>query len=670
MKLRSIVTIPTLIFTSSLLLCATTYAEPAGVDDIKCASTKSPFEVPTRINEGSKKFSGECIDSKRFRPAVITAETNSTNLVFQNYLHNDKYWKAELPKNAKIEASYVQVVRFSIVSGVTAAHVQLRAKLAPGSEIKLSLDGETTSVDDIVVSYEAARPKDISYNFAMGVVDNYLLVGRVASGEQRLSEYSTENKTEQYELSISSEESRELLLSALNLSASSKFDRFYNTLKPNCTTEIFDLIDELPSQKLKGTEPFLTMISNDPVAGPTIDGLKERGILKGRYANLRDEKNGVLDIPADDLTQNTQLNLLASVEGYPYSLILSTPENAKNSPALKDAKKLAYNMAPQLLQRLASSLMLSGVDTSTSLLESLKDLTPFLKEQLNQINGQLTDTPMSLVLYLSPWDQELGKNVDALKELGVPAKLPFKTYETNFDMMSMNEIHTGLNDAADLHAQSKKSFGLTGLAVQLYLVKDHSTVTLQAVGQLGSLEKELIVANDQVNIKQFIIPESIAVGFQPVGVLTLSQNMTDTVPSLNLSFGNLGPLVQDPASPELGQLKIHQNENECFDRRSSTPKMKGDAAKLSLIGVLMDIFSVDFDLEKQVVSNMDVRVSTSLGVLKNCESDPTVNKQFTDSVNAQISDQKAKLGQSPGLTLLNQILSNNKDNKVSGFQED
>ncbi|MGH1469001.1 MAG: hypothetical protein ACRBBP_09005 [Bdellovibrionales bacterium] len=84
----------------------------------------------------------------------------------------------------------------------------------------------------------------------------------------------------------------------------------------------------------------------------------------------------------------------------------------------------------------------------------------------------------------------------------------------------------------------------------------------------------------------------------------------------------------------------------------------------------MDVFSVDFDLEKQIVSNMDVRVSTGLGVLKNCESDPTVNQQFTDSVNAQINDQKEKLGSSPGLTLLNQILSNNNNDEVPGLKED
>ncbi|MGH1469000.1 MAG: hypothetical protein ACRBBP_09000 [Bdellovibrionales bacterium] len=105
--------------------------------------------------------------------------------------------------------------------------------------------------------------------------------------------------------------------------------------------------------------------------------------------------------------------------------------------------------------------------------------------------------------------------------------------------------------SADLHAQSEKSFGLTGL-----------------------------VANDQVNIKQFIIPKSASAGLQPIGILTLSQNMTDSVPSLNLSFGNLGPLVQAPSSTKLGQLNISQNEDERFDRRSSTPKMKGDAAKL------------------------------------------------------------------------------------------
>ncbi len=655
-----------ILFSFFLTLSSHVLAKTAGVDDLKCAITKSAFEVPTRITSGAKKFSGQCIDSKRFRPAIITSLKKSEYLVFENYLHKNKYWKARLSKKAVVEAIYVQVIRFNIVSGITAGHVQLRVKFASHSEIELTSESKSIKVDDIIVSYEAARPKGIDYNFALGVVDNYLLVGRVASGDQRLLEYSKENKTEQYKLNLSQEESLKLLLSALESSHNNKFKKFYNTLKPNCTTEIFDLIDQLPSQKLKGTVPFLTMISNDPVAGPTIQALSERGILEKRFADLRDEKNGITKPPLKEDTPESKLGLFVDVPGYPYALVLAVSEET-DSPVLRKAKKLAYSMAPQLVQRLASNLMLSEADSLSFLLGSLKSLGPVLKEQLKKINTQLTDEPLTLALYLTPWDNKLGKNIDALKDLGVQARLPFEIFETHFDVMSMNEIHTGLNDAANLHAQNKKSFGLIGLSVQLHLVKNKSIISLQALGRLGSFEKDLIIKHEQVNIKKFIIPEGLVSWSQPVGLLTLSQNMIDPVPSLNISFGNLGKLNEDESSTKFGQLRIHNNKYECATRRGSTPKIKGDAAQFSLINVFMDIFSLDVDLEKARISNMDIRISTGLGILKNCESNPEINKLFTDRVNSKINDKNNKFKKSPGLNFLSQILSNNKEGEVSGF---
>ncbi len=375
---------PTLLLTVSILLSSSAaLSSPAGFDDKACSVSDSAFEVPTLISKASNNFSGQCVDSNRFRPAVIISKSDSA-LTFENYLHENKYWRAELSRNAKVESVFVQIIRFNIVSGVTAAHVQIRFKLKEGNEIKLSSESETVNVDDIIISFEAARPKNVGYNFALGIVDNYLLVGRIASGAQRLSEYDEENKTEQYKLKLEGDDSIELLQSAIQLSHDSRMERFYNTLKPNCTTEIFDLIDSLPSQQLNGSAPFLTMISNDPVAGPTIDGLNERRLLEKRVANLREElESGASDAPEEVIENSGQFSLLAKVEGYPYSIVLAVPETVNldksQKESLREAKKLAYNMAPNLIQRLSSSLMLSGTSKTSSLLSSLKDLSPPFK---------------------------------------------------------------------------------------------------------------------------------------------------------------------------------------------------------------------------------------------------------------------------------------------------
>ena len=168
----------------------------AGFTDESCRETEDQYETPTKLSEGSKSWGGQCINTERFRPPVII-ENTAEKIKFANYLHQGKYWIAEIDKSAPIEKTFFHIVRFEVVSGITAAHTQFRVRFENNDAVKLTsqTDSETTSINDIVVSYEASRPKDIGYNFALGAVDNYLLVGRVMSGRQRQDE-STENTTE------------------------------------------------------------------------------------------------------------------------------------------------------------------------------------------------------------------------------------------------------------------------------------------------------------------------------------------------------------------------------------------------------------------------------------------------------------------------------------------
>lgn len=221
--------------------------EKAAKPDASCAlSPADPYERPHRIGLGSQKYAQQCVDTDRFRFSEILKQTKS-EWTFSNYRHQNEYWTATLGLNTIVEHVFFQVVRFEAISGVIAAHTQIRLKFSNQTPLKLQsqLDPQkTTESLDLVISFEASRPVGTPYNFALGAVDNYVSVARILSGAQRLAE-STENITEQYELSIPQDEKLHIALLALEKSARDGFMRFYNTISENCTTDAFAVLDSL-----------------------------------------------------------------------------------------------------------------------------------------------------------------------------------------------------------------------------------------------------------------------------------------------------------------------------------------------------------------------------------------------------------------------------------------
>ncbi len=635
--------------------------------DSLCSFSNDVFEIPTRIGMASKKYSSQCIDTDQFRPVIITQETNES-IVFANYYHNNKYWTAELRKTAEVESVYFHIVRFNIVTGVTAAHTQYRVKFKDGHQLKLKLQDSTksieTSVNDLVVSFEAARPKNIPYNFALGAVDNYLSVARILSGAQRVSEKG-DNDTEQYEILIP--ENEKLLFTLMGIQKSNEygFSRFYNTLRPNCTTDVFDLIDELPSQQANKAEPFLTVISNDPVAGPSLEGLQERGLLGQRYADLKADIIDGETLAPVQANHVPQLELLANIKGLPYSLVFIEENTTTNTVA---AKSVAYKLAPKIAQQIGSLLMSSKENT---ILGTLDALSPLLKKSLKEVNTQLTDKPSMLSLYLVPWDKS-GKKINPIKDLGAPARLPFNAYETN--PKHFKKISQGYAQASKKQMKTSKPFSLLGIALHMFLQKDKSVITVQTMANLGHQQQNLKASNNQVDIFNFEIPQAYTVRQQPIVLMNLSQNYQEELPRFKINFGSLGQVAGALIGQELPAVGFKENSNEkdygklqvlkghnCSVQAQASPTLFG---KLKVLTekkwkkVKFNIFSIDFDLRKKQVKTMDVRINT-LPVY--CISKDDVNQQFTDNANAEIKalkEKAIKANQSTGMTILNNILGN------------
>jgi hypothetical protein len=617
--------------------------------------------------EGSIEFSGQLVNTDQFRPAWITSEPGAETLKFNNFFHEGRFWSASLSPDAEVDKFFVQIVRFEIAAGVVAAHVQYRARFKPEKGLTLkSDDGETIKHDDLVLSFEAGRPEGVAYNFFAGMKENYVLTGRVASGSQRLTEYEKDTATEQYELNLSPGEAMELVRSGIQRSHDKGLKNFYNTLRPNCVSEVFDLIDALPSVKKQKPEPFLTMVSNDPVAEPTIQALKERSVLKGRYADLRAElERGETIPPAQtDLEKNRQ-ELLPKIEGYPYALVMMSPQDAESKAKLKELKASAYKMLPHFLQDFMAHLLVSNGGQSERMMKAFKDLGLGIKKRLIEIEKSLPDRMNSNVsLYLSPWAPQMGREVDVLKELDVAARLPFKTFDADSaDWNNLNEVHMGVNDAIGAHSKNPQMFGASGAALHFHVIDGTIQISFQVIGHLASRTVTMEIDNDQVTLDEFTISDHLNVDDRPTALLTLNQSSTESVPDLNLSFGAFGGLDQS-AQDLRGLMQVQKNFGSKI-RSNTVPSLKGKA-KVNLLGttfkpvdVWLDVFSVDFDLGTQRVSNIDIRVSSGIfdvktGLVKSTESDPSVNAEFIAAANAEI---ESRIGLSPGKSLLELVLS-------------
>lgn len=625
------------------------------------------------IPAGSAEFAGQLLDTSKFRAAEIIANTGD-EIIFDNYFHNNQFWIAKISKNAKIDGLFINIVEFEVVPGVTAAHVQTRVRFAEGSEIMLAGNGKVQYVKDIVFSSEAGRPEGVGYNFLKGIKDNYMLVPRIASGTQRVGEYTDDFSTIQYELEFDADERMDYLITEILDSSKVGLGNFYGSLKPNCVTERFRVLDQIITKRgnVKPV-PFLTMFSNDPVSGPTLDALKERGVLGKRVANLETEIETKIPfyIPSrderDKKADDSKKNILAEVDGFPYSLIFVASEELQNNPDFINAKKEAYKLLPQFIENVLASVLTKNLSSGEpALLAAFKELSPVIQDSLTQMTEALGDTDQAqFSLYFSPWDQKKGREIDVLKELKVDARLPLKTYEANDSLVTHQEIHAGLNDALVSHIDSEVNFGALGLAIHVNLDNkgEDSSLKLQAVGHLGELERPLDVKNDQVTITSLVVPQVSAFNTKPVALFNLKQDaVKGASPDMKISFGSLGGL--DQSSKTFGEFFIESRFGD-KSRSKSVPSILGTVPQSKgLIAVWMDIFSVDFDLKNLSVKDMDIRLSTGINLgftrvktsrLKNLESDPDINSQFTDSVNTQIREQARNLGSSTVLSFIEQL---------------
>ncbi|MFN7730075.1 MAG: DUF4105 domain-containing protein [Bdellovibrio sp.] len=276
--------------TLTLLLSSTTAFATATVIDPQCQQQRQDqFDRGWRIGPESVEYGGLCVNTKSVRPIEILAE-NAESIEFANFYHAGRYWKARWSKSDLPTVQYLGV-HFDVgIPLVKPAHTELRFRFAQGLRLSSQRKDQSGTekrlvLKEVIVSWEAQFPENVSYSFLKGLQKNYPVAGRVLSLPARITEHFVPGKklrqVDQYQLALSRREGAAVFLNSLRQSNQMRLSEYYGTLQKNCTDLLFTTLDVVLAQ-YRGLQvrPFQTVMGPDPILGPGRQALEERGLIQ------------------------------------------------------------------------------------------------------------------------------------------------------------------------------------------------------------------------------------------------------------------------------------------------------------------------------------------------------------------------------------------------------
>lgn len=660
-----------------------TFAAAATVTDASCAkSSGDSSERAVRFTQASNRLSGQCLDTSIFRPVDQLSFQNG-KLHFRNYFYRNQFWEADLNLDANtIESVYFQIKKFTVFQGIIAAHTQVRYKLASGAQINLvnQLTGEKAQASDLLISFEAGRSVGVDYNAAQGAFPNYALVGRVGEGA---SFFALSPLTlEQYELNLSAQEGAALLIQSLSRSQQIANTSFYSTLRPNCTTEQFDLLDSLP--RLAGRNPrFLTMLSNDPVALPSLRALNSRGLIKRRVQDFSDEIKGITQVLQIPNVEVQMPPFMPTMKGYPWALVVTQPKldllPQDQRRALESLKSLLVKKAIELVNAHTGSLVLafSGqTDASVVLARALADVQNDLRAAFAQLDRSLPSEVKTMGIYFVPVrSDQMGSS---LAPYGYDINLPVNVFEFQVDPQQRigSDAFYWIAEGARLVSDAGQSVSLPAYlmstAIVANVVRGNSTINSQVLLGLNASNHEFIQTNEQVAFETATINAGRDRGSRATLLLSHQQTMAGGInKSVSVEFGPYGGLA---GTKDMTRFAVHQvhaplssSSEDCQIRAQAVPNLNGHFAKSATGNSLVDrilagravsfqVLNAQVDLERLNVSDMKLNIETWP---ISCLADRKVDRQFADQVNVAADQFKKKVNDQAGsiFALINSLLA-------------
>lgn len=660
---------------ASLAIVSLASAEPiqlAARSDQTCALSTDPHEMPMRISEASATEKGICVNTGRYRSIQELSVDQAAQVVtFYNFRYRGRFWKAEVPIAPEaIRDALFQIKHIPTVKNVRAAHTQMRYRLAPNRYISLvdQENGEIVRVRDIAVSFEAALPVDGQFNIALAVLPMYPLVGRVGDAESIVRERPF--PVEQYELNLTPNERVEVLLASLQRSQDIGLAYFYNTLRPNCTTEQFDLFDRLPRMNGRFGK-FVVAFSPDPVAGPSLEALSERGLIKRRIQDFADDLKGVvaeLPMPED----NRRLApFLPAVANMPWSIVIGNPDPSTLTESDRVVVKKLKGRIVEAVIRVAS--LYSFARSVESVSEGKLNLVEQLR-LMNDIQNELQIVvrefdqgvgAFNLGVYMMPFPTNRGYT--SLENMGLNLAIPMPVHEiilkegpvkTADIFQTMRSVQ--LKEAIDMRKSDQPAY-LMASALVVHARHMNSSVTLQTMVGLQPFEKPFNKVNSQVAIQDIILKAPTNLMDQPVLLVTNRQKAKPSpIPSVRVEFGTADGLVGESDPTRVGLMQLWRSEGEtpklsggdCEVRMNAVPTLVGKLAEQTSGFRLLDrilkgadvsfhILSLNVNYLTGDIESMDIR--TSVPPLK-CLDLNEVKVQFKNQANSDITRLREKAG--------------------------
>jgi hypothetical protein len=657
----------------SVLLSSSAFAASAvSISDASCVLNGDKSHQGYRIGPDSFLSRGKCVNAERYRP-VENLQINGDLVSFNNYYYKGRFYKAEFRLNEQsVKDTLFHIKHFPTVKGVDAAHTQIRYRFNTANSIQLTdlITGEKTAANDILISYEAALPKEEKFNFAFGSANNYPFVGRVGEGVSIALEEP--RAIQQYVLELSPAEQVQLLKNSLKRSQDIALSTYYNTLRPNCTTEQFDLLDTLP--RLKGAAPqFLTVMSNDPVATPSIQALKSRKILKQRIQDFSDEVAGkIQNLAVPETAAQSLPDFLPSAAGKPWSMVVISPKENSLTTAEKQAfSELTSQMVSKttkLMNAYASAVMLSGSVEQNKMgniyLAVMQQVQKELQPALAKLDASVSTSGHILGVYLTPMTLPPGvSSYTDLTQYGVKAAIPLPVHKFSYDPNDRKTaeifywLAQGSLVAGDVGVKKSIPAYLQMVAAVVNAKPKNSSLTTQVAIGLNAVTKPMSKNNEQVKIRELAIKSSQSRSDRPSALFTYTQYARMPLQtSMQIDFGPLGGMagtaaeVQGVAQINKGWSMADLNDDQCKIRASAIPQLNGvfgptptgSFADLILRDkpVTFQILGGRLNLATQKLDSIDVRVATFPFT---CAQSSTVNQEFLKSANQSIQQLKDKL---------------------------
>lgn len=247
---------------------------------------KDPMDKGWRLTDNDVKFPRQCLDTSSIRPIVIVEKT-AQHVRFENFYDQGQYWTAEWDTSDQPEIHYAGVHFSTGVPFVVAGHTELRFLFTKGLSLVSQETGAQEIINDVIVSWHGGLPVGVAYDVFTGVDPNYALAGRVVSRASRYAEEINPDgshlQVDEYKLAMTPEQATLVFAHSLGYIDSLALKTFYLTLLTNCTTQLFNIVDEVLMQTDPETypyvEPYRTLPIPDPVLGPAHNGLIRRFLI-------------------------------------------------------------------------------------------------------------------------------------------------------------------------------------------------------------------------------------------------------------------------------------------------------------------------------------------------------------------------------------------------------